>query len=244
MKNLANLFAITVLILSGFASQSQDVGVIAFTNMTDGQIVYPQDSINVELHVSNLGTTIVGMGDYDSLPISLYANGKLVAQHPFGGQNWMVSQTFSVVLLTMNNFETWGDHNIDSGVVNLCAKTFIWKNGVNIDIDQTNDELCLPTIILIGPPGTGGTGIETNTKSIDGIFINRGFLNISFTSAYTGNLSYIVSDMSGRIIRKNDLIISGEKSHQISLPDLQYGIYITRLISDSGDIKTYKFSVQ
>jgi len=244
MNNYTKLLTALVLIFSCSTLQSQDVGVVSYTNLVDAQMVFPGDTIDVELTATNYGSTTVAMSDYDSLPISLYANGKLIAQHPFGGQDWLAAQTYIVLLFTRGGFETWGDYNIDSGVVSLCAKTFIWKNGVNIDTDQSNDELCLPTVIYVGPPGTGQKELKSNYHIIKNVFFNQGNLNILFSDQYNGGFQCTITDVSGRIIWNNDLQILGQKSHKIYLPDLNSGIYITQLISDSGDAKSFKFSVE
>ena len=219
----------------------QDVHVLAFNNMTSGQMVYPDDTIKVELNIENLGTTIIGMNDYDSLPVSLYANGKLIAKSFFANQPWMVSQIYSMALLTKTNYETYGDYSIDSGVVSLCAKTFIWKNNVNIDIDQSNDELCLPTIIYIGPPGTG---IKNRNVLNNNIYYSRGQLNIEFSELFKGSLDISVIDVNGRVLKETSIVASNQRIQHISIPNLPTGIYIANIVSDGGDRGSIKFMVE
>ena len=83
IKSIVIILMGAILLSSYQLVKSQDVGVTIFISPTSGQMVYPDDSIKLELNISNMGTTTVGMNDYDSLPVSVYADGKLIAKSFF-----------------------------------------------------------------------------------------------------------------------------------------------------------------
>jgi hypothetical protein len=236
MKKIIRILACVILISSYSNAFCQDVGVILYDNISNNQVFYPGDSLVALVQANNLGSTVIATTDFDSLPITLYANGKGVAG-AFFAQTWAVNQIFIVTLSPM----IWGNHNIDSGVVSMCAKTFIWKGGTNIDVNQNNDELCVPNVIFIGPPGTG---IIENGKLNARIYYYDSELTVLLPKEFHENIDLKISDISGRVVEHINLDYSMEGVKRLNLKHLTPGIYVALIQSEEAGSIGQKFVVE
>ena len=226
----SRLIMVTFLVCLNSGLYSQDIGVTAFMNVVANQMFYPGDTTHVQLQVQNFGSTAIASSSYDTLLIVLFANGERVAQYNFHEPSWTAGLSYNVTLLPL----VWTYWGIDSGVVDFCARTFIWDNQNNIDPDTSNDELCLPTVIYVGP----STGISDAYGSGHQFWYANGNINISFGQMKSQGAFLEVFEISGRKVYSKE-ITSGSRAETVNISALPAGIYLARL----GNARPIKFTI-
>ena len=135
------------------------------------------------------------------------------------------------------------DLNLDSGIVSLCAVVQIWKNGFNIDIDRSNDTVCLPYIIY-NKPADPATSISENNKNDYEVYYFDHTLNIHSYSSKSNLVNLRIHDMDGRIIKEITVNRNTPDEFKINLTNLSSGLYIVNLTNEVGKMSNYKFVVK
>ena len=104
-----------------------------------------------------------------------------------------------------------------------------------LDTDGSNNKTC--TEYIMGNPDAVE---EVAFEDLGSVFYNNGVLNVSFNDNINGMANVQLFETSGKLVGDYDLAIDLTKSHNISVNELNEGVYIAN-ITVNGLVKSYRF---
>lgn len=121
-------------------AQTYDVGVTGLPNVFTNMPVYPNVPMQIQYTRQNFGAAISNTV-VDSFTMEIHVD-QIKRQTFYRNMSTAFGVGASETTGGATNLN-WGTLGISAGPVSVCAQTRIWKNGVMIDANTSNDQSCV-----------------------------------------------------------------------------------------------------